>query len=264
MADLLWEVDDGVGLITLNRPERKNAFSDEMLGRWEEVLVEARADDAVRAIVVTGAGDAFCAGGDVKAMAEGPVGPAPTAGTVRQGLIETVHRIPYALERLDTPVIAAVNGAAVGAGMDMALMCDIRFAARSARFSEGYIRAGLIPGDGACFFLPRLVGLAKALELLLSADFVDAEEALRIGIVNRVYDDDRLLAETLAFAGRLAHSPPVHLRLIKRNVYQSYQADLHSALELAASHMGIVRTLEDSREAVTALLERRPGNYTGR
>ena len=170
-----------------------------------------------------------------------------------------MHRIPYALERLDTPVIAAVNGAAVGAGMDMALMCDMRFAGRSARFSEGYIRAGLIPGDGACYFLPRLVGLAKALELLLSADFVDAAEALRIGIVNRVYDDDVLLAETLAFAGRLAHSPPVHLRLIKRNVYQSYQNDLHSALELAASHMGIVRTLEDSKEAVTALLERRPG-----
>ena len=264
MADLLWEVDDGVGLITLNRPERKNAFSDEMLSRWEEVLVEARGDDRVRAIVVTGAGDAFCAGGDVKAMADAPVGPAPTAGTVRQGLIETVHRIPYALERLDTPVIAAVNGAAVGAGMDMALLCDMRFAGRSARFSEGYIRAGLIPGDGACYFLPRLVGLAKALELLLSADFVDAAEALRIGIVNRVYDDDALLAETLAFAGRLAHSPPVHLRLIKRNVYQSYQNDLHSALELAASHMGIVRTLEDSKEAVTALLERRPGTYTGR
>ena len=264
MADLLWEVDDGVGLITLNRPERKNAFSDEMLSRWEEVLVEARGDDRVRAIVVTGAGDAFCAGGDVKAMADAPVGPAPTAGTVRQGLIETVHRIPYALERLDTPVIAAVNGAAVGAGMDMALMCDMRFAGRSARFSEGYIRAGLIPGDGACYFLPRLVGLAKALELLLSADFVDAAEALRIGIVNRVYDDEVLLAETLAFAGRLAHSPPVHLRLIKRNVYQSYQNDLHSALELAASHMGIVRTLEDSKEAVTALLERRPGTYTGR
>jgi enoyl-CoA hydratase/carnithine racemase len=261
MADLLWEVDDGVGLITLNRPDRKNAFSSEMLARWEEVLVGARDEDSVKAIVVTGAGAAFCAGGDVKAIAD-PGHPLGAAGT-RQNLIETVHRIPYALERLDTPVIAAVNGPAVGAGMDMALMCDLRFVGRSARFSEGYIRAGLIPGDGGCFFLPRLVGIAKALELLWSADFVDAEEAVRLGIANRLYDDDRLLEETLAFARRLAHSPPVHVRLIKRNVYQSYRSDLRTSLELAASHMGIVRTMADSREAVTALLEKRDGTFTG-
>jgi enoyl-CoA hydratase/carnithine racemase len=215
-------------------------------------------------LVVTGAGDAFCAGGDVKAIA-GASAPDRTLGaaTVRADLIEKVHRIPYALERLDTPVIAAVNGPAVGAGMDMALMCDLRFMARSARFSEGYVRAGLIPGDGGCYFLPRLVGLAKALELLWTGDFVGAEEAVRLGIANRVYDDDVLLDETLAFARRLAQSPPVHLRLVKRSVYQSYGADLHTALELAASHMGLARTLADSKEAVNALLEKRPGNYTG-
>jgi enoyl-CoA hydratase/carnithine racemase len=263
MADLLWEVDDGVGLITLNRPESKNAFSDQMLDRWEEVLVSARHDDAVRVIVLTGAGDAFCAGGDVKAIAQSS-GPVVASGAgARRNLIDNVHRIPLALDRLDIPVIAAVNGPAVGAGMDMALMCDIRFCARSARFSEGYVRAGLIPGDGGCYFLPRLVGLAKALELLLSAEFVDAEEAHRLGIVNRVYDDERLLDETMAFAAKLAQSPPVHLQLIKRNVYQSYGADLRTALELAASHMGLVRTLADSAEAVAALRERRPGTYTG-
>jgi enoyl-CoA hydratase/carnithine racemase len=264
MSDLLWEVDDGVGLITLNRPASKNAFSEEMLRRWEEVLVGARHDETVRAIVLTGAGDAFCAGADTKALANSAGEGTPlAAAAIRRNLIENVHRIPYALERIDVPVIAAVRGAAVGAGMDMALMCDMRFVGRSARFSEGYIRAGMIPGDGGCYFLPRLVGVGKALELLLTGDFVDAEEALRIGIANRVFDDEALLAETLAFAAKLAHSPPVHIQLIKRNVYQSYGGDLRSALELAASHMGIVRNMADSREAILALRERRSGNFTG-
>ena len=142
-------------LITLNRPASKNAFSEEMLRRWEEVLVGARHDETVRAIVLTGAGDAFCAGADTKALADSAGEGTPLASAaIRRNLIENVHRIPYALERIDVPVIAAVRGAAVGAGMDMALMCDMRFVGQSATLSEGYIRAGMIPGDGGCYFLP--------------------------------------------------------------------------------------------------------------
>jgi enoyl-CoA hydratase/carnithine racemase len=157
-------------------------------------------------------------------------------------LWERVHQIAFTLEQLDKPVIAAVNGTAVGAGMDMSLMCDMRFAARSARFCEGYIRIGAVPGDGGCFFLPRLVGVAKALELLLSGEFVDAEEALRIGLVNRVYDDAELDAQTQAFARKLVGHNPLAVRLIKRTVYQSLQLDLRTSLDLVSSHMGIVQT----------------------
>jgi enoyl-CoA hydratase/carnithine racemase len=142
-------------------------------------------------------------------------------------------------------------------------MCDFRFAASTARFSEGYIRVGLIPGNGGCFYLPRIVGMEKALELLLTGDFVDASEAHRIGLVSRVVDPSALLEEARSFARRLAALPPVHVQLIKKNVYQSARSDLRASLELAASHMGIVRTLADSAEALAAFRERRQGTYHG-
>ena len=136
-------------------------------------------------------------------------------------------------------MIAAVNGVAVGAGMDMALMCDMRIIARSARLSEGYIRVGLVPGDGGCYYLPRLVGPAKALELLLTGDFIDAEEAARLGIANHVVDDDELPAAVSALARKLADAPPVAVRMIKRAVYQSARTDLRTALDLISSHMSV-------------------------
>src|ERR1700737_3350538 len=156
MADLEYEVKHGVGTILLNRPHRKNAFTLEMIDEWAAVLVAARTDQDVRALVLTGAGDGFCSGVDLDALnhraSSSPL-------DVKRNLTDRIHRVAYALQDLDKPIIAAVNGVAVGAGMDMALMCDIRLAARSARFSEGYVRVGLVPGDGGCYFLPRLVGL---------------------------------------------------------------------------------------------------------
>ncbi len=152
---------------------------------------------------------------------------------------------------------------AVGAGLDMALMCDIRFAARSARMSEGYIRVGLVPGDGGCYFLPRLVGPAKALELLLTGDPVDGEEAARIGMVNRVCDDAELLDTTYAFAGRLAAVSPVAAAMIKRTVYQAERMDLRASLDLISSHMAIVQSTADYAEAQAAFTERRPARFIG-
>jgi enoyl-CoA hydratase/carnithine racemase len=143
-------------------------------------------------------------------------------------------------------------------------MCDMRFAARSARFSEGYIRVGLVPGDGGAYYLPRLVGIGKALELLLTGDFIDAEEALRIGVVNRVYDDDRLLEETRAFAARIAASPPRVVQMIKRAVYQSSRSDLRTSLDLISSHMGIIQSTHDSQEAIRAFREKRTPQFEGR
>jgi enoyl-CoA hydratase/carnithine racemase len=259
MADLEYTVADGIGTILLNRPHRKNAFTIEMIDQWARILVEARTDPDVRVIVLTGAGDAFCSGVDLSSMD----GERPSPLQRKEHLTDHIHRIPYALEDLDKPVIAAINGAAVGAGMDMALMCDMRIIARSARLSEGYIRVGLVPGDGGCYYLPRLVGQAKALELLLTGDFIGAEEAARIGIANHVVDDDDLPAATTRLARKLADAPPVAIRTIKRAVYQSARADLRTALDLISSHMSVVTSTQDSAEALAAFREKRPGRYVG-
>jgi enoyl-CoA hydratase/carnithine racemase len=260
MADLEYHVENGVGTILLNRPDKKNAFTVEMIDQWAEILGEVRTDESVGAIILTGAGDAFCSGVELTALESGD----PTPYDRKALLTDHIHRIPYALEDLDKPVIAAVNGAAVGAGLDFALMCDMRFAARSARLSEGYIRVGLVPGDGGAYYLPRLVGPAKALELLLTGDFIGADEAERIGMVNRVYDDERLMEETRAFAEKLAAGPAIATRTIKRAVYQSARSDLRTSLDLISSHMGIVQSTQDSQEALRAFQEKRPPQFTGR
>ncbi|MFE4423985.1 enoyl-CoA hydratase/isomerase family protein [Streptomyces sp. NPDC056817] len=252
--------DHGVGLIMLNRPERHNAFTFAMIDDWADALTSAARDDRVRAVVLTAAGRSFCSGVDLDEL--NGVDRTPLAR--RRMLTDRVHKVAYAVDALDKPLIATVNGAAVGAGMDMALMCDIRFAGRSARFSEGYVKVGLVPGDGGCHYLPRIVGTARALELLWTGDFVDAEEALRLGIVSRVYEDGELLDETLAFARRLAAGPPVALAAIKRAVHQGLRAnDLRTSLDLIASHFAVVQSTRDSAEALAAARERRAPVFHG-
>jgi enoyl-CoA hydratase/carnithine racemase len=260
MSVLLYEIQDGVATITLNRPERRNAFTLEMLDLWVEALRDARTNEAVQVVVVTGAGQAFCSGGDVGGMASR----GELSGLEHKRALELVHRIPLALEELDKPVIGAINGAAIGAGCDMALMCDLRFMAEDARLSEGYVRVGLIPGDGGTYFLPRLVGTAKALELLWTGDFVDAQEALRLGIVNRVVPADELLPAVYELAGRLAKGPAVAIRTIKRAVYQGTRMDLRTHLDLISSHMSFIRQTEDHREGARAYVEKRPPEFRGR
>jgi enoyl-CoA hydratase/carnithine racemase len=253
VSDLEYTVTDGVGTILLNRPERKNAFTLEMVERWTDILVDARTNPAVRVLVLTGAGTAFCSGADLDAEYDQP----PTPLRRKKNLFERIHRIPFALEDLDKPVIAAVNGPAVGAGLDMALMCDMRILARSARLSEGYIRVGMVPADGGCYFLPRLVGTAKALELLLTGDFISAEEACSLGIANQVVDDADLQAAVAALARKIADASPVAVRAIKRATYQSARSDLRTALDLISSHLGVVASTEDAAEAIAAFREKR-------
>jgi len=260
VADLEYGVENGVGTITLNRPHRKNAFTVAMIDEWGEIVRRARTDDSVGALILTGAGDAFCAGGEFESLAPGE----PTPYDRKAFLTDHVHRIAYAMEDLDKPVIAAVNGVAVGAGMDFALMCDMRFMAQGARMNEGYIKVGLVPGDGGAYYLPRIVGTSKALELLLTGDFVDAEECHRIGIVNRLYDDGELMQETRKFAERLAAGPPRITRMIKRAVYQSARSDLRTSLDLISSHMGIVQSMQESHEAFNAFREKRAPRFAGR
>lgn len=264
--EILYDSNDGVATITLNRPERLNAFTQRMLDEWVTAIELARVDDNVRAVIVTGSGRGFCAGMDVgrEVAGDGLTGSQEAPAQRRNSLRYSVHRVPRALQLLDKPYIAAVNGPAVGAGMDMASMADIRFAADTARFGMAYVRMGIIPGDGGCYFLPRLVGLQKALELIWTGQMFDAQEALRIGYVLRVYPSDQLLEETRAFARQIAEGPAVAIQLAKRLVYRSLEADLDHALDLAQSAMTLVQSTEDAREGPRAFVERRTPRFNGR
>jgi enoyl-CoA hydratase/carnithine racemase len=260
VPELEYTVESRIARIVLNRPERKNAFTLPMVDRWAAALHSAAGDPAVRAVVVTGAGSAFCAGIDLSVLEETE----DTPVAHRRMLADRIHQVARAVEELDKPLIAAVNGAAVGAGMDMALMCDIRFASAAASFSEGYVRIGLVPGDGGSYYLPRIVGEAKALELLWTGDFVDAEESARIGLSSRVYAPDELLPAAIGFASRLAELPPLSVDGIKASVRRARSQDARASLDMLAWQNAVVMASEDHREALAAFRERRPGRYLGR
>lgn len=258
---LKFEKSSAIATITLNRPEKLNAFDNGMLADWAAALRECQADDGVAVVILTGAGRAFSAGGDLGTMGDVEGNAALYIGDY---LRNNVHPVARAVDALQKPYICAVNGVATGAGMDMALMADIRYAARSARFAETYIKVGLIPGDGGAYLLPRLVGLTKALELLWSGDFVDAEEAERIGLVSKVFDDDQLMAGVQELAERLASGPTIAIRLMKQAVYRSLRMDFLSALDNVAGPMGVAFNTADHREAVRAFAEKRPPRFEGR
>jgi enoyl-CoA hydratase/carnithine racemase len=257
--DLDYTVADHIAAITLNRPPHKNAFTLEMIDAWADALHRAEADPEVRVVVVTGAGNAFCSGVDLDAFAERERTPA-----AEKKLLSRIHQVAFAAEALTKPYLAVVNGVAVGAGMDMALMADIRIAGESARFCEGYVRVGLVPGDGGCWYLPKIVGTASALRLLWTADFVGVDEALAIGLVTAVHPDDQLQDAAREFALKLASRPPLAVQLIKRAVREGERHDLRTALDLISSHQAVMTSTEDSREAMAAFRAGRPGTYRGK
>ena len=259
---ILFEVSERVATITLNRPDKLNAFTIEMIDLWADRLEESIGRDDVHVIVVTGAGRAFCAGGDISLLMQARSG----GGAVerRAELAEHVHRIPRALALTDKPVIAAMNGTATGAGLDLALMADIRFAAASAKFAETYVRLALTPGAGGAYFLQRRVGIAKAFELFWSGDFIDAAEAERIGLVNRVVPDAELMAHTMKFAQRLASGPTLAIRATKRLLRETAEGDVLAALNLSSTTYGMLATSADHAEAVDAFLAKREPKFSGR
>lgn len=257
---VLYVVEHDYALITLNRPEAKNAFSPEMIRLWREYLEEAKKDDRVKVIILTGKGDTFCSGGDIREMAEGKL----RSWDMKNFVWEGVHRIVLTLEDIDKPVIAAINGAAMGAGLDMALMCDLRVCSDKARLAESYILLGLVPGDGGAYFLPRLVGVAKALELFLTGDRISPEEALNLGIVNRVVPHDHLMEETIALAMKIASRPPLAIRMMKRAVYQAQTSTLRAHLDYISSQLSLLTETEDHLEAARAFLEKRKPRFKGK
>lgn len=259
MTHVLTDIQDGIATLTLNNPELHNPISDRaMVDALVTALSHADADPAVRVVILTGAGKSFSSGGNLKTMlpdSEGSLAhaqPALTPGNYRNG----IQRIPLLFEQLQKPVIAAVNGAAMGAGCDLACMCDIRIAARSARFAENFVKLGLIPGDGGAWLLQRVVGYSKAAEMSLTGDALDAEQALACGLVSRVVPDSQLLSEARSLAGRIAANPPQAVQQAKRLLMQGRQGALAPLLETAAAVQALMHTTEEHRAAVEAFSRR--------
>ena len=262
MSDQLrFDINDGIATIRLDRPEKLNAFTDDMLEEWLAALEQCRTSDDVRVIVITGTGRAFTTGGDLDTFSAKA---AQTPAEIKASVMEGAQRLPRKITEIDKPVIAALNGLAMGGGLDIALACDIRFAAESARFAETYARIGLIPGVGGAYLLPRIVGWAKAAEMFWTADFIDAREAERIGLVSKVFPDAELMEGAYAFARRVAAGAPLAVQLVKRVMRAGLDKDLDTALEIVASAMPIVRASEDHKEAVTAFKEKRQPRFVGR
>jgi len=259
---LLYEVKDAIATLTLNRPERLNALGDTLRDDFYAAVLRASQDAAVRAIVVTGAGKGFCSGGDVKAMNE------LKEGRAERPLIDKVaplrDRVLLAMRDAPQPVIAAVNGAAAGAGMNLALGCDIRLASTAAKSTQAFVKRGLHPDWGGTYFLPRLVGMAKACELIFTGDIIDAGEALRLGLVSAVYPPEELLPATYELARKISAGPPIAIRLAKRALYHSQDVDLRAALEFETFAQNIASETEDAREGIRAFVEKRPAAFKGR
>jgi len=257
-----YHVDGNVAVITLNRPDKLNAFTTEMLKELGEAVKQAERDETVRAVVITGAGRGFCAGQDVRELQERAI--AGGGGDLQEHLERTYHPIVRRIRRMEKPVIAAVNGVAAGAGASLALACDLRIAAENASFVQAFVNVGLIPDSGSSFFLPRLVGLGRALELALTGRVVSAEEAERLGIFNRVVPAEQLMDSAMELARQLAQGPTKVIGLIKRALNRSWNLDLDEALAYEAQLQAIAGSTEDHREGIAAFLEKRKPEFTGR
>jgi 2-(1,2-epoxy-1,2-dihydrophenyl)acetyl-CoA isomerase len=260
MPDLIETVEDGVAILTLNRPESLNALSEEIRLGLLESIYRLGNDDAVGCIVLTGSGRGFCAGGDVKTMAGGS---AKVFEERAEGIRQS-NRISMLMHATPKVIIGMINGVAVGAGLSMAAACDIRIAAHSARFGTGFIKIGLSGDWGGTWTLTRLIGTAKARELFFTGDIIGADEALRIGLVNKAVADTELRDVTMTLARRIAGMPRVALGYSKKNLAAAETGDFAASLELEAVHQARCSQTEDHREAVAAFKEKRKPAFKGR
>ncbi|MER0853622.1 crotonase/enoyl-CoA hydratase family protein [Pseudomonas aeruginosa] len=259
------ERDGAIVTVRMNHPETRNALtSPEQIQEFVDLCAELRRDHSVRVMVLTGNGSAFCAGGNVKDMRsrEGIFAGSPyeLRNTYRDG----IQRIPLALYELDVPVIAAINGPAIGAGLDLACMCDIRLASTTALFAESFVRLGIVPGDGGAWLLPRIIGIPKASLMAFTGDTINAAKALEWGLVEQVCTHEALQAEALSLAQRIAGNPGHALRLCKRLLREGQHLRLDSLLELSAAYQSLAHHTEDHREAVSAFLDKRKPDYLDR
>jgi len=270
-STIIYSKSEHIATLTLNRPEKMNAINPVMTQEVIQVLNEVDADDEVRVLIITGAGKAFCAGADVgtlpgnaKNTTAASVDASRTPEDIRRGLVASSGVILPKLQKMQKPTIAMVNGVAVGAGCDLAMGCDLRTGSEDTRFMNAFIRIGLFPGWGGTWLYPRVMGLGKALEFLFTGDYLEAQEAEKVGVLNKLAKADELMATTMTLAQKIANGPPIAMRLTKMQVYKGLEVDLEIALQMAAACETITLTSEDHKEGVKALREKRRPVFKGK
>ncbi len=261
---LLYEKNGHVVTLTLNRHETRNAISeDEMVNAIVDACSRINADHDVRVAIITGAGSAFSSGGNVKDMRDKKGMFGGTANEIRDGYRNGIQRIPLAIQALEVPIIAAVNGAAIGAGCDLTMMCDMRVASEKALFAESFVKVGLIPGDGGAWFLPRVIGQSRANEMAYTGEPINAQKALEWGMVSSVVPPGELMQAANELASRIAVNPPMALRMTKRLIKESEHSRLDSLLEMSATLQALAHQTKDHAEAVDAIIEKRSPHFIG-
>ena len=262
---LIYKEEGGVVTLTMNRPEERNALSEEyQMLEFTDICNSINRNTAIKLLILTGAGSAFSAGGNLKHMRDKKSFSEGSPFNIRNAYRNGIQTIPLALYNVEVPTIAAVNGPAIGAGMDLSCMCDIRIAAESAKFASSFVKLGIVPADGGAWLLSRTIGSSKALELMLTGETIDAHEAKAIGLVRKVVPDQDLMSETMKLAEQIASNPPLTLRLSKRLLRESQEVSLQTSLEMAAAYQALAHYTSDHDEAVNAFLEKRPPKFTGK
>ena len=255
---LIYEKKDNIGVLTINRPEKMNALSNELIEELSQFLDDVQNDEELRVLVITGAGEkAFVAGADIQELVDRDALLGRKVSRTRQEIFSRIENLPI-------PVIAAVNGYALGGGLELALACSIRICSEQAQFGAPEVKLGIIPGDGGTQRLPRLVGLGRAMEMILTGDFIDAQEAYRIGLVNQVTSHDELMEKAMDLAKKIAKRPPLAVRYAKEAVNRSQEGDTISGYALESYLHALTCTTEDKKEGVQAFLEKRKGTFKGK
>ncbi len=257
------DLDGGIFWLTLNRPEAANAFHLPMIDELIDTLTWADESHDVRVIVITGEGKNFCAGGDVKAMEEKREMFSGESDELRRNYQKGIQRIPQTMERLQKPVVAMVNGAAIGAGCDFAAMCDVRVGTAKTKMGETFTKLALVPGDGGTYFLPRVIGYSKAMEMFLTGKIYGAEECLQMGLLNQVVEEEKFKEATKEFAQTIANNAPVAVQMTKKALKVSYLKDLQTSLDMLAAFQGITQRTADHFEGLKALQEKRGPDFKG-
>jgi enoyl-CoA hydratase/carnithine racemase len=265
LSALLFDKSGSVVTLTINRPESRNPLGEEGDGNlFSEICANINADRDVRCVILTGAGSAFSAGGNVKAMRERSGTFAGAGVHIRERYRNGIHRLVRAVWGLEVPLIAAVNGPAIGLGNDVACLADIRIAAETAVFGATFLKIGLVPGDGGAWILPRVVGMARAAELAFTGDTIDASTALRWGLVSNVVPAELLLEEAQSLAARICRQPPDVLRMTKKLMREGLGVSFDTIMEMSAAFQSLAHLTEDHKEAVSAFFDKRPADYKGR
>lgn len=261
---LVYEQSGAVVTLTMNRPENRNALTGEdQFQEFVDVCDRINRDTGVRAVIITGAGKSFCAGGNVKNMLEWARHGEDSPYAVRARYKFGVQRIPLAVYELEVPTIAAINGAAIGAGCDLTCMCDVRIASEHAKFAESFVKLGIIPGDGGAWLLPRVVGMSNACMMTFTGEVVDADAALAMGLVSKVVPGEALMDEARQLAERIAVNPPNALRVSKRLLREGQHVRLDTLLEMSAAFQAMAHASDDHKEAIEAFFDKRTPEFKG-